>query len=136
LGLLEYAHNMSGAGAAAGLFPVLLPSVGSDGQDLTIARALASAHTLCIGPVCWSIGILLAILYFSIVYWLFRVRSSTRKKATATGIDMAKLSLHKGGRDDLAHLRKRGSPRGFARSFYRESYPVQMFQQMIQNLRF
>jgi cytochrome bd ubiquinol oxidase subunit II len=59
-------------GAAAGLFPALLPSVGTDGQDLTIARALAGPHALRVGLVWWSIGILLAIMYFSIVYWLFR----------------------------------------------------------------
>ncbi len=59
-------------GAAAGLFPALLPSVGTDGQDLTIARALAGPHALRVGLVWWTIGILLAIMYFSIVYWLFR----------------------------------------------------------------
>jgi cytochrome d ubiquinol oxidase subunit II len=64
------------AGAAAGLFPALLPSVGSDGQDLTIARTLAGPHTLRIGLVWWTIGILLAIMYFCIVYWLFRGKVS------------------------------------------------------------
>jgi cytochrome d ubiquinol oxidase subunit II len=59
-------------GAATGLFPTLLPSVGTDGQDLTIARAIAGPHALRVGLVWWSIGILLAIMYFSIVYWLFR----------------------------------------------------------------
>jgi cytochrome d ubiquinol oxidase subunit II len=59
-------------GAAAGLFPALLPSVGTEGQDLTIARAVAGPHALRVGLVWWSIGILLAILYFSTVYWLFR----------------------------------------------------------------
>jgi cytochrome bd ubiquinol oxidase subunit II len=60
------------AGAAAGLFPVLLPAVGNDGQDITVARALAGPHTLRVGLVWWSLGILLALLYFGIVYWLFR----------------------------------------------------------------
>jgi cytochrome d ubiquinol oxidase subunit II len=64
------------SGAAAGLYPALLPSAGSSGQDLTVARALASPHTLHIGMVWWTIGILLAILYFSIVYWLFRGKVS------------------------------------------------------------
>jgi cytochrome d ubiquinol oxidase subunit II len=64
------------SGAAAGLYPALLPSSGSAGQDLTVVRALASPHTLRIGMVCWTIGILLALMYFSIVYWLFRGKVS------------------------------------------------------------
>jgi cytochrome d ubiquinol oxidase subunit II len=64
------------AGAAAGLYPALLPSVGGAGQDLTVARAIASTHTLHIGMVWWTIGMLLALMYFSIVYWLFRGKVS------------------------------------------------------------
>jgi cytochrome bd ubiquinol oxidase subunit II len=60
------------AGAAAGLFPALLPSVGDQGQDITIARAVAGQHTLHVGLVWWTFGMLLAIMYFVIVYWLFR----------------------------------------------------------------
>jgi cytochrome d ubiquinol oxidase subunit II len=63
-------------GAAAGLFPVLLPSVGDQGQDVTIARALAGPHTLHVGLAWWSLGMFLALLYFSIVYWLFRGKVS------------------------------------------------------------
>jgi cytochrome d ubiquinol oxidase subunit II len=64
------------AGAAAGLFPTLLPSVGGGGQDVTIARALAGPHTLRVGIVWWSLGILMAAMYFNIVYWLFRGKVS------------------------------------------------------------
>jgi cytochrome d ubiquinol oxidase subunit II len=64
------------SGAAAGLYPALLPSVGSAGRDLTVARAIASPHTLHIGLVWWTIGMLLALMYFSIVYWLFRGKVS------------------------------------------------------------
>jgi cytochrome d ubiquinol oxidase subunit II len=64
------------SGAAAGLYPALLPSVGGAGQDLTVARAIASPHTLHIGLVWWTIGMLLALMYFSIVYWLFRGKVS------------------------------------------------------------
>ena len=63
-------------GAAAGLFPALLPAVGDGGQDLTIARALAGPHTLRVGLVWWSLGIFLALMYFCIVYWLFRGKVS------------------------------------------------------------
>jgi hypothetical protein len=44
--------------------------------DGTVARAIASPRTLHIGMVCWTIGMLLALMYFSIVYWLFRGKVS------------------------------------------------------------
>jgi len=75
LGSCVYLAAMLG-GAAAGLHPVLLPSLGGGGQDITIARALAGPHTLRVGLVWWSFGILLAILYFCIVNWLFRGKVS------------------------------------------------------------
>ena len=59
-------------GAAAGLFPVLLPSTNSGGESITIAAALAGPHTLLVGLAWWIFGIMLALLYFGIVYWLFR----------------------------------------------------------------
>jgi cytochrome d ubiquinol oxidase subunit II len=59
-------------GAAAGLFPVLLPSTNSSGESITIASALAGPHTLRVGLAWWIFGIMLALLYFGIVYWLFR----------------------------------------------------------------
>ena len=65
------------AGAAAGLFPVLLPSVGSEGRDMTIATAIAGPHTLRVGLIWWTFGTALAIMYFVIVYWLFRGKVPT-----------------------------------------------------------
>jgi cytochrome bd ubiquinol oxidase subunit II len=59
-------------GAATGLFPVLLPAVGTQGRDLTIARAISGPHTLRVGLAWWCVGICLALLYFGVVYWLFR----------------------------------------------------------------
>jgi cytochrome d ubiquinol oxidase subunit II len=59
-------------GAAAGLFPVLLPSTNPAVPSITIAMAISSPHALRVGLVWWTIGTLLAIMYFSIVYWLFR----------------------------------------------------------------
>lgn len=64
------------AGAAFGLFPVLLPAVGNEGRDLTIDRALAGPHTLHVGLVWWILGIALALLYFRLVYWLFKGKVS------------------------------------------------------------
>ena len=60
------------AGAAAGLFPALLPTVGTDGRDITIALAMAGPHTLHVGLIWWSFGMVMALLYFFVVYWLFR----------------------------------------------------------------
>jgi cytochrome d ubiquinol oxidase subunit II len=59
-------------GAAAGLFPALLPTVGTEGRDITIALAAAGSHTLHVGLVWWSLGMFLALIYFCVVYWLFR----------------------------------------------------------------
>jgi cytochrome d ubiquinol oxidase subunit II len=59
-------------GAATGLFPVLLPSVGTQGRDITIARAISGPHTLRVGLAWWCVGMCLATFYFCVVYWLFR----------------------------------------------------------------
>lgn len=59
-------------GAAGGLYPVLLPNVAPGGHDLTVANALAGEHTLRIGLVWWTLGTLMALTYFVVVYWLFR----------------------------------------------------------------
>lgn len=64
-------------GAATGLFPVLLPAVGTHGRDLTIARAVSDSHTLHVGLAWWCLGMCLALLYFGIVYWLFRGKVPT-----------------------------------------------------------
>ena len=63
-------------GAAAGLYPVLLPSTNPAVASITIASAISGQHTLRVGLAWWSIGTLLAILYFTIVYWLFRGKVS------------------------------------------------------------
>lgn len=63
-------------GAAAGLFPVLLPSTLGSGRDITIANSLAGSYALHVGLVWWIFGTLLALLYFGIVYWLFRGKVS------------------------------------------------------------
>lgn len=64
-------------GAALGLFPVLLPAVGDKGQDLTIARAISGPHTLRVGLAWWAVGMVLALIYFVVVYWLFRGKVPT-----------------------------------------------------------
>jgi cytochrome d ubiquinol oxidase subunit II len=71
LGSSAYLATMM-VGAVVGLFPVLLPTVGTAGRDITIPLALAGSHTLYIGLVWWILGILLATMYFVIIHWLFR----------------------------------------------------------------
>jgi cytochrome d ubiquinol oxidase subunit II len=64
-------------GAATGLFPVLLPAVGSQGRDITVDRAISDPHTLRVGLAWWSVGICLALMYSVIVYWRFRGKVPT-----------------------------------------------------------
>jgi cytochrome d ubiquinol oxidase subunit II len=71
LGSCGYLATML-AGAAAGLFPILLPTVGTEGRDITIDNSIAGPHTLHVGLIWWSSGILLAVLYSVTVFWLFR----------------------------------------------------------------
>jgi len=62
--------------AAFGLFPVVLPAVGTQGTDLTVDQVLSAPHTLQVGLGWWSAGICLALMYFCIVYRLFRGKVS------------------------------------------------------------
>ncbi len=59
-------------GAAAGLYPTLLPSSISASQDMTIAQSLAGSHSTHVGLVWWAFGMVLAAMYFVTSYWLFR----------------------------------------------------------------
>jgi cytochrome d ubiquinol oxidase subunit II len=59
-------------GAAAGLYPTLLPSSSDPARDITIANALTGAHSLHVGLVWWSLGLILALGYIFTSYFLFR----------------------------------------------------------------
>ncbi len=63
-------------GAAVGLYPVLLPSSTNPARDITIAAALAGPHSLHVGLVWWSFGLVLALVYFITSYRLFRGKVS------------------------------------------------------------
>lgn len=64
------------AGAAIGLYPRLLPSSSDPGLDITVAKALSGPHALRIGLAWWAFGMALAVLYFVIVYRMFRGKVS------------------------------------------------------------
>ena len=59
-------------GAVVGLYPRLLPSSNDASLDITIAKALSGPHALHVGLIWWAIGMALALLYFVIVYRMFR----------------------------------------------------------------
>ena len=59
-------------GAAIALFPRLLPATTGSAYDITIEKALSGPHTLHVGLIWWSLGMLLAFGYFVIVYRMFR----------------------------------------------------------------
>jgi cytochrome bd ubiquinol oxidase subunit II len=63
-------------GAAAGLYPRLLPSSNDPKMDITIAKALSGPHALQVGLIWWVPGMMLALLYFGIVYRMFRGKVS------------------------------------------------------------
>jgi cytochrome d ubiquinol oxidase subunit II len=63
-------------GAAVGLYPVMLPSTNPGVRPITIDNAMAGPYALHVGLVWWTFGTLLAMLYFCIVYWLFRGKVS------------------------------------------------------------
>jgi cytochrome d ubiquinol oxidase subunit II len=64
------------AGAAAGLYPVLLPSSTNSTRDITVANALTGPHSLHVGLIWWSFGLALALTYFTVSYRLFRGKVS------------------------------------------------------------
>jgi cytochrome d ubiquinol oxidase subunit II len=60
------------AGACWGLYPTLLPATTGAERDITLHRALSGPHTLAVGLVWWSFGMLLAACYITFVYSRFR----------------------------------------------------------------
>jgi cytochrome d ubiquinol oxidase subunit II len=59
-------------GAATGLYPTILASTTDAANDITIAKALSGPHTLHVGLVWWTIGMVLAVIYFCTTYFMFR----------------------------------------------------------------
>jgi len=63
-------------GAAIGLYPRLLPATTGAANDITVENALSGPHTLHVGLIWWSFGMLLAVGYFIFVYRMFRGKVS------------------------------------------------------------
>lgn len=63
-------------GAAVALYPRLLPSSNDPSRDITIDRALSGPHTLRVGLAWWAFGMCLAVMYFVVVYRMFRGKVS------------------------------------------------------------
>jgi cytochrome d ubiquinol oxidase subunit II len=65
------------AGAAAALYPTVLPASGDPSRSLTIFNAAAGRHALSVGLWWWTGGILLAVGYFVLVYRMSRGKVKT-----------------------------------------------------------
>ena len=66
------------AGACWALYPTLLPATTGADRDITLSRAISGPHTLAVGLVWWSFGMLLAIGYVVFVYGKFRGKVDLR----------------------------------------------------------
>jgi cytochrome bd ubiquinol oxidase subunit II len=66
-----YIAGMLG-GAAFGLYPTVLPAAMNARNSLTIYNTAAGHHGLAVGLVWWSIGIVIAIGYFTFIYRMFK----------------------------------------------------------------
>ncbi|RMF65725.1 MAG: hypothetical protein D6743_07585 [Calditrichaeota bacterium] len=71
---ISSASFISGMGAATafGLFPNLLPASTDPNFSLTVTNSAAGAHGLQVGLVWWGIGMVLAVAYFSYLFYSFR----------------------------------------------------------------
>jgi cytochrome d ubiquinol oxidase subunit II len=54
-----------------GVYPNVLPAV-DQANSLTIQNASASTYSMTVGLIWWSIGMVLAVVYFIVIYRLFR----------------------------------------------------------------
>jgi cytochrome d ubiquinol oxidase subunit II len=63
-------------GAAGALYPRLLPSSNDPALDITVQNALSGPHTMRVGLIWWGLGMVLAIVYFAVVYRMFRGKVS------------------------------------------------------------
>lgn len=60
------------AGACWGLYPTLMPATTGAANDITLSRAISGPHTLAVGIVWWSFGMVMAVSYEVFVYSRFK----------------------------------------------------------------
>lgn len=65
-------------GAAFGVYPELLTSPTQPQNSITIYNAAAGQASLRLGLVWWSMGMVLAVGYFVLLYWMFRGKVAER----------------------------------------------------------
>ena len=71
-GSCAYIAGMMSSTAFA-IYPKVLPAV-DPSRSLTIYNASAPHHSLVVGLIAWGLGLLLACIYFAIIYRMFRGR--------------------------------------------------------------
>ena len=59
-------------GAGVSLYPRLLPSSSDLGHDLTVQNSMSGPYALRVGLMWWGFGLVLAVVYFVVVYRMFR----------------------------------------------------------------
>jgi len=59
-------------GAAFALYPVVLPATTGPARNLTIYNTAAGHHGLTVGLTWWSLGMILALGYFTLLFRMFR----------------------------------------------------------------
>ncbi len=59
-------------GAAFALYPIVLPASTDSAYNLTIYNTAAAHHGLTVGIIWWSIGMILALGYFTFLFRMFR----------------------------------------------------------------
>ena len=71
LGSAAFLFGILGA-TAASVYPTMIRSIGGEGPSLTALNAASSATSLRVGLLWWPVGLLLAVAYFVILFWLHR----------------------------------------------------------------
>lgn len=69
------------AGACWGVYPVLLPATTGAQNDITLTRAISGPHTLSVGLVWWTFGMILAVSYMVFVYSRFKGKADVGSAA-------------------------------------------------------
>jgi cytochrome bd ubiquinol oxidase subunit II len=72
-------------GAAFALYPLVLPASTDPSYSLTIYNTATGAHGMAVGFVWWSIGMVLATIYFVFVYRMFRGKVRVEEGAGGHG---------------------------------------------------